>query len=100
MGPPPPGVTSVSVSPAELQLAVGGTASLVANITATDNVTKSVTWSSEDDAVASVNASGTVTAVAVGVTTVTATSTHDPSKRGSAQVTVTTTGPEPNPDPD
>ena len=86
---PPNSVTKVTVSPATLQLSVGGTGTLTATVTTNGTADLGVTWSSADTGVATVNASGVVTGVAAGSTTITATSKHDASKKGTAQVTVT-----------
>lgn len=86
---PPNSVTKVTVSPATLQLSVGGSGTLTATVTTNGTADLGVTWSSADAAIASVNASGVVTGVAAGSTTITATSKHDTSKKGTAQVTVT-----------
>lgn len=96
-GTPPTAVTSVTVSPTSLSLAVGASGTLTATVTTAGTAVKTVTWASADSDVATVNPSGVVTAVAEGTTTVTATSAHDTSKKASAQVTVSLTG-EPNTD--
>lgn len=86
--PPPPIV--VTVTPQQLELEVGGSAILAASVTggaATD--AKTVTWSTSDASVASVDGTGKVTAVGAGVATVTATSTADAASKGAAAVTVT-----------
>ncbi len=62
---------------------------------ATGAADESVTWNSDDDTVAEVDANGTVTAVAIGTANVTATSAHDPTKSASAEVTVSSSGPAP-----
>lgn len=64
-------VTSVSVAPAELNLTVGGTGTLTANVSP-EGATDTVTWSSSDPAVATVE-NGVVTAVGVGEAIITAT---------------------------
>ncbi|MGQ0649631.1 MAG: Ig-like domain-containing protein [Gemmatimonadaceae bacterium] len=82
-------VTSVTVSPATLNLRVGERATLGVSVATTSaSVATTVTWSSSTPAVATVSATGEVAAVAVGNTTVRATSTADASKSGAAQVTV------------
>ena len=65
-------VTSVTLSRSSMALQVGETETLTATV-APDNATdKTITWSSSDTAIATVDASGKVTAVAVGTVTVTA----------------------------
>ncbi len=75
--PPPsaPSVSTVSVSPRVLSLAVGGTGALTAAVTSSGGSGSGITptWSSLNGAVASVTSTGTVTGVAVGQTGVVAT---------------------------
>ena len=86
---PTPGVTSVTVAPATHTLTTAGsTVDLTATVVVTGGAAQTVTWSSSNDAFATVNASGTVTAVANGVATITATSTADTTKTGTSTVTV------------
>ncbi|MCY3808898.1 MAG: Ig-like domain-containing protein [Gemmatimonadetes bacterium] len=87
-GSDPPVADSVTVSPGERTLAVGGTVQLsakVADENGDDIADAEVTWSSSADAVATVSDSGLVTAVASGMATVTATSG---SAKGTATITV------------
>jgi uncharacterized protein YjdB len=82
-------IQSVSVNPPTLSLAQGQTGTLSATVTDATGSTvsnPSVTWSSRNPAVASVDASGVVTAVGVGSTTIDASSGG---KTGSSSVTVT-----------
>lgn len=99
-----PAVSSVTVTPSELRLAVGATAKLDAILSASANADKGVSWSSDDERVATVADDGAVRAVARGTTTISATSKQDPTKSGDARVTVTTAGsglsPGPGSDPD
>jgi endo-1,4-beta-xylanase len=87
----PPAVTAVSVAPATLNLqGIGATGALAATI-APSTAMASVTWSTNNAAVATVTGSGpsaTVTAVSAGTATITATSGG---RSGSATVTVTST---------
>lgn len=64
--------TGIELSATELTLTVGDTAELTATISPEDSDETEVSWSIEDDAVASVEA-GLVTAIAPGQTTLTAT---------------------------
>lgn len=63
--------TGVTVNPAELTLSIGGTGTLTANVSP-EGATDTVTWSSSDPAVATVE-NGVVTAVGVGEAIITAT---------------------------
>src|SRR6185369_2714519 len=81
-------VTAVTVVPGNVQLAVGGTASLVATVTATPGITdRTVTWSSSNTAVATVSATGVVTGVTAGTAAIVATSKADAKVSGAAAVT-------------
>jgi uncharacterized protein YjdB len=86
--PTPVAVTGVTISPSDAQtLIVDGTLTLTATV-APDNATnKSVTWSSSDEAVATV-VDGVVTAKGAGSATITVTSVADNSKSASVTVTV------------
>lgn len=79
--------TGVTVTPASASVSVGSTTSLSATVAPATATNKAVTWSSNNPAVATVNASGVVTGVAVGTATVTATS-QSGSFTASATVTV------------
>lgn len=83
-------VSGIQISDETLNLLRGSTAQLSATVqpwTATD---RTVSWSSSDPAIATVDANGTVTAVAPGVCTVTAVSNLDSSFAASCEVTVST----------
>lgn len=86
--PLPVKVTGVSVTPAEVSLEEGETASLTASVTPANAADKSVSWSSSKPSVATVDESGVVTAVKAGEATVTVTTT-DGSFTAESKVTVT-----------
>ena len=67
-------LTGIAFLETEIPMEVGDTKNLSSNLkfTPTDATNKSVTWSSNNEAVATVNASGIVTAVQTGVATITA----------------------------
>lgn len=65
-------VTGISISATETTLEIGETATLVATVEPADATDATVTWSSSDEAVATVSAEGVVTAVAEGTATITA----------------------------
>ncbi|MDR3151866.1 MAG: Ig-like domain-containing protein, partial [Bifidobacteriaceae bacterium] len=69
-------VKSVSLSPASASLSVGGVAQLEAAVLPADATDKSITFSSSDQAIATVSQTGLVTAKALGEATITATSTN------------------------
>ncbi|MEZ4358589.1 MAG: Ig-like domain-containing protein [Kofleriaceae bacterium] len=73
----PAAADTLTITPPALSLAAGTTSQLTATITLTDGTTRDVTdtvgWSSDDDAIATVSATGLVSGVAPGTSTVTAT---------------------------
>lgn len=79
-------VTGVTISPATLSLDLKNntTGTLTATVEPSNATDKAVTWSSNDDSVATVDQNGKVTAVAVGEATITATAGDK-----TAQCTVT-----------
>jgi len=86
-------VTGITLDSSSSTVAVGGTVTLVPTITYTDGSkstdSSKVTWSSADEAKASVDNAGKVTAKAVGTATITATSKEDGNKKATCTVTVT-----------
>lgn len=82
-------VTSVSLSPASASLSVGATQQLTSTVLPTNATNKSVTYSSNNTAVATVNTSGLIMAVANGTATITVI-TIDGSKTSTCAVTVST----------
>ncbi|MDE6631411.1 MAG: Ig-like domain-containing protein, partial [Muribaculaceae bacterium] len=80
-------VESVAISKTELSLTEGDTANLTATIAPENATDKSVTWTSSDEAVATVSADGVVSAVKAGTATITAASSNG--KTATCTVTVT-----------
>ncbi|WP_051656538.1 Ig-like domain-containing protein [Butyrivibrio sp. AE3004] len=80
-------VTGLTLDKTNLSLRVGETAPLTSTIIPADADDKTVTWSSSDEAVATV-ANGTITAVKTGTATITATSHYDNSITATCKVTV------------
>ena len=78
-------VTSVSVSPASLEMQVGGTATLNATVTPSDATARTVSWKSSNPAVVTVSGNGEISAKSAGSATVTASAGG---KSGTSTVTV------------
>ena len=83
-------VSSISLNKTSASLLIGGTVTLsVSSVSPSDAVDKTVTWSSSNSSVASVNAStGVVTAAAAGSATITATANDGSGKTATCSVTV------------
>lgn len=80
--------TGVSVSPTTASIEVGETVQLTETVAPSNATDKSVSWSSSNTAVATVDSSGLVTGVAAGSATITATTT-DGGLTATCAVTVT-----------
>ena len=80
-------VASVSLDKNEMELTEGESATLTATVLPENANDKSVTWSSSDEAVATVDQTGKVTAVKKGTATITVT-TNDGGKTATCAVTV------------
>ena len=90
-------VTGITVAPTTSTLYIGGTVSITANVEPALATDKSVTWSTGDDTIATVDSNGVITAVGVGNTTVTVTTvdggfTADVDVTVQAKAAVTVTG--------
>ncbi len=86
-----PTVSSVTINPSSATLDPNDTKQLSVTVDATpSSADKTVTWSSSDASVATVDENGLVTAVGQGTATITATSNLDNSKSGTCSVTVNT----------
>ena len=81
-------VTGVTVDPTELTLKIKERAQLTATVLPDDASIKAVTWSSDNTAVAKVDASGVVTGLSAGTANITVTTT-DGNKTATCAVTVT-----------
>lgn len=85
--PPVVEVTGVTLNKSSITLFVGKTETLIATVAPNDATNKAVTWSSDKESVATVNANGVVTAKAEGTATITVT-TEDGNKTATCEVTV------------
>ena len=93
-------VENVALNQNNVTLNIGETTTLQATITPDNATNKTVTWSSEDSDIASVDKDGKVTAKEVGKTTITVT-TEDGEKTATCEVTVIKKQePEPDPEPE
>ena len=81
-------VESVSINKAEMTLTKGDFQTLTASVKPSNASEKSVRWSSNNTAVATVSSDGLVTAIEVGTATITVT-TDDGNKTATCTVTVT-----------
>lgn len=85
-----PSITSVTVTPSEATASAGQSVNLTAAVVTQNFAPQTVTWSVDDETLASVNIYGTVTIKddATGSVTVTATSTFDSTKTGTCTITI------------
>ena len=92
------GVASVTLDVESLELTVGETHQLQATVAPENASYKAVSFTSSDDAIATVDDDGLVTAVKAGTADITVESLMDGSK--TAKCTLTVTEPEPEPEPE
>ena len=83
-----PAISNVTLSPADVEIELGASVTLYAVVDVVGGADASVTWTSNDPSIATVDESGQVSSVALGTTTIRATSTFDASKYGEATVHV------------
>ena len=82
-------VTGVSLSPETLTLEAGDSTTLTATVQPDNADDKTVTWTTSDPSVATVDANGNVTAVGAGTATITATAADGSGEKATCAVTVT-----------
>lgn len=90
-GTDPIAVTGVTLNKSAAALTVGNSERLTATVSPSSAANKNVTWTSQNPAVATVDAGGTVTAVSAGTAVITVT-TVDGGKTASCTVTVSSNG--------
>ena len=83
-------VTGITVSPTSKSIKIGDSFSITPTITPGSATDKKVTWSSSNNAIASVDTTGKVTGLNTGTATITAT-THDGGLKAACTVTVSNT---------
>ncbi|MBQ3689141.1 MAG: Ig domain-containing protein [Bacteroidales bacterium] len=81
-------VTGITLDKTTLEITVGETVTLTATVTPETATDKTVTWSSADESIATVDAEGKVTAVAVGTVKITATANDGSNVKAECEVTV------------
>ena len=82
-------ITEIKLNTTSINMPVGTTSNLTANITPSNASNKTLKWTSSNTAVATVN-NGTITAKADGTTTITVDATDGSGKKATCKVTVTT----------
>jgi uncharacterized protein YjdB len=80
-------VTGINVSPTSSTISLNGTQQLTATVSPSNAANKTVSWSSGNTSVATVNSTGLVTGIAAGNANITAT-TQDGSKTATCVITV------------
>ena len=83
------GIENITFNKSKTSIYVGGTETLTATITPGDVINNTLTWTSSDTNVATVDQSGLVTAKKLGTATITATATDGSGVSASCVVTVT-----------
>ena len=85
---PVPTITGVTVTPQNAAINVGTSITLSASVTGDASLAKTVTWTTSNAAVATVDGTGKVTGISQGTVTIIATSTADTKVSGAAAIVV------------
>ncbi len=85
----PPKVTTITLDKTNIDLVKGGTDMIVAEVLPTEATDKTITWTSSNEAVVTVDDSGNITAVGEGVAIITATSNEVNTVSASCNINVT-----------
>mgnify|MGYP002855098873 CR=1 FL=1 len=80
--------TSISLNQSAMNLPVGSSQKLTATVLPAGTSNKSVTWTSSDESIATVDANGNVTGVATGLATITATTNDGSNLSATCAITV------------
>ena len=83
-------VASIALNNKSLNLEAGTTSTLISTILPTTAINKTLTWSSNNTKIATVDSKGKVTAVANGTAIITCTATDGSKKNATCNITVTT----------
>ena len=83
-----PAVSAISISPSEATIGVGQKVQLTATVTTANFANKAVVWTSSNETVATVDATGAVTAINEGEAVITATSVVNNQVSDTATITV------------
>ena len=81
-------ITGITLIPSSATLDPGATTQLSAAIVPSNATNKTLTWSSSNTAIATVNSSGLVSAIAVGTANILATTTDGTNRTGTCTITV------------
>ena len=84
--------SSISLNKTNATISKGNTLTLTATVNPNDSIDKTVTWTSSDPSVATVNSSGKITAIKKGTATITATTINGLTANCEVTVRVPTTG--------
>lgn len=82
------GVISLTIVPSSITITPNAVQRLTATLVTEAGVAQGLTWTSQNDSIATVDANGNVRGVRQGITTVTVASVANPTVRAAAQVTV------------
>ncbi|GAA4113386.1 hypothetical protein GCM10022393_12340 [Aquimarina addita] len=80
-------VTGITLAPETADLVIGDTIQVIATVNPTDATDQTITWTSDNESIVTVDATGLVTAIANGEVTITAT-TNDGGFTGTTTITI------------
>ncbi len=85
----PPKVTSITLDKTNIELIKGGTDTITASVLPENAIDKTITWTSSNEAVVTVDNSGNITAIGEGLAIITVTSNEVTTVTANCNVTVT-----------
>ena len=83
-----PAVSSVSITPTSATIGISATAQLTASVSTVGSASTAVTWTTSDQAIATVSPTGLVTGVSEGTASITARSNFDATRSSTIPVTI------------